>query len=130
MTLISLPKIVTERSEIHGKGLFAHERIEELTLICEEVVRNRERASSFLFDGPLRWVNHSDDPNAVLSAQFDSTTGKLRLQLVSVNVISSGEEITYDYNLAGHGGQSAPCNCGQPNCNGSFHLRTEFGEQT
>jgi len=122
MSLITLP------SEIHGRGLFADDAIDTFSLICEEVVKNVASNSAVHFDGPLRWVNHSTNPNAFLSPHFDLETGVLTLKLIAIKNITVGEEITYNYTGAGHKGVATRCTCGQPNCPGFFHLRSEFSE--
>jgi SET domain-containing protein len=121
--------LITQPSEIHGRGLFAKEEIASLSLICEEVVKALATNSAVVFDGPLRWVNHSTKPNATLLPRFDLETGVLTLKLIATKHIAVGEEITYDYMGAGHKGAPAKCNCGQPDCPGFFHLRSEFSEK-
>ncbi len=123
MNLITLP------SDIHGYGLFAKDEINNFSLICEEVVKTLALNLAVVFDGPLRWVNHSADPNAVLLPNFDLQTGVLTLKLIAIRNIEAGEEITYNYIAAGHKGDAKQCNCGQPTCPGYFHLRTEFTEK-
>lgn len=121
--------LITQPSEIHGYGLFAKEKIDNLSLICKEVVKALASNSAVVFHGPLRWVNHSINPNAILLPNFDIQTGVLTLKLVAIKDIAIGEEITYDYVGAGHKGNAAKCTCGQPGCPGYFHLRTEFSEE-
>jgi SET domain-containing protein len=126
--IIIQPALITQPSEIHGRGLFAKDAIERFSLICEEVVKNLAKNSAVVFDGPLRWVNHSVKPNAMLLPNFDIQTSVLTLKLMALRNIEIGEEITYDYIGAGHKGLAAKCNCGQPDCPGFFHLRSEFAE--
>jgi SET domain-containing protein len=121
--------LITQLSEIHGRGLFAKDEIIKLSLICEEAVKSLASNSAVIFDGPLRWVNHSVNPNAVLSPNFDIKTGILTLKLIAIRHIAVGEEITYDYIGAGHSGNKTKCSCGQPDCPGFFHLRSEFSEE-
>lgn len=125
---ILTPSLITQPSEIHGRGLFAKDALENLSLICEEVVKTLSPNSAVVFNGPLRWVNHSVNPNAVLSPNFDLRTGVLTLKLIAIRDIAIGEEITYDYIGAGHKGVASKCNCGEPGCPGFFHLRAEFSE--
>lgn len=108
--------------------MFAKEQIKKLALICEETVKTLARNSAVVFDGPLRWVNHSAKPNAFLSPNFDIQSGILTLKLFAIANIEVGEEITYDYIGAGHKGLATKCDCGQPDCPGYFHLRSEFSE--
>ncbi len=113
-------------SPIHGKGLFAEANLASLVLICEESVKLSKKG--LVFDGPLRWVNHSRNPNAFLVTKMAEDGITVQLKLFSKRKIRSGEEITYDYTSTGHQGEATGCNCGQPDCSGFFHLRIEFGE--
>jgi len=121
--------LITQLSEIHGRGLFAKDEIDNLSLICVEVVKTLASNSAVVFNGPLRWVNHNANPNAILSPHFDISTGILTLKLIAIKHIAVGEEITYDYIGAGHKGSATKCYCGQPDCPGFFHLRAEFSEE-
>jgi SET domain-containing protein len=82
--ILQQPSLITQPSEIHGRGLFAKEPLVKLALICEEVVKNLAKNSAVVFDGPLRWVNHSVKPNAILSPNFDIYTGVLTLKLIAI----------------------------------------------
>ena len=124
---LELPKFSSLPSPIHGKGLFADSPIKRDVLICTETLRIIV-GSQIQFDGPLRWVNHSSDPNSILRVEFENESDKMNLSLIAIRDISSGEEITYNYSLSGHQGKLQTCTCGNPECNGSFHLRQEFGE--
>jgi hypothetical protein len=63
---------------------------------------------------PERHVNSSCDPNTVVK-----TRGGERLVL-ALRDIPAGEEITYDYLLNCHGGQTWTCRCGSPACRGEI----------
>lgn len=60
-------------------------------------------------DNPLRYGNHSCDPNLWLA---DATTEIARRD------IAAGEELTFDYALATAVPWSMPCRCGSPLCRG------------
>lgn len=124
---LEIPKFNCLPSPIHGKGLFAGTKIGYNKLICIEILKFKAGAV-IKFDGPLRWVNHSSNPNAKLEVRFEEAGFKLNLSLISLCEICTGEEITYDYSLSGHGGNLQKCNCGAEGCTGQFHLRLEFGE--
>lgn len=112
-----------EESRIHGLGLFADKYFPIHGVIWKETLRsNRTKIED---EGPLRWANHSDDPNSLLVLNLD---GIIEASLVALKEIGEGEEITYDYNLSGHAGEKKACNCQQENCGGYFTVRTEFGE--
>lgn len=85
-------------SQIHGKGLFARkhigagERIGVLegvpTLTDGEHVLWIDENNGILVKCDLRYINHSDEPNAVY---YDT------LEVFALTDISPGEEITHDY---------------------------------
>lgn len=81
------PSLITQKSEIHGRGLFAKNLIENFALICEGSVEAAKKNSAVVLDGPLRWVNHSVNPNAVLSPNFDIKTGILVFKLIAIRDI-------------------------------------------
>ena len=113
-----------DRSSIHGLGLFAHKTFQTNNLIWyERLHRNAVRIED---EGPLRWANHSDNPNSSLILNDASS---LEVRLIALSQISVGEEITYDYNIFGHTGYKTACRCGYGACGGSFALRTEWGER-
>ena len=96
----SMNKIYVKKSSIHGNGLFAKEKINAGELIG--VVKGKPTDT----DGPyvlwvdgikgfevschLRFINHSDNPNAV----YYNT-----LEVCALRDIVAGEEITHDYQL-------------------------------
>jgi hypothetical protein len=116
----------TQPSSIHGLGLFCKQDIKRLALIWREKLRDR-LSLAYSNDGPLRWANHSADPNANLVLQ-PSEHGAT-LDLVALRDIPHGQEITYDYGAFGHTGDQAECNCGSSDCPGSFTLRKDWGEK-
>lgn len=62
---------------------------------------------------PLRFVNHSCAPNAVLRIRQG------RVEFYALRALSPGEEITADYGESHHAGQLR-CGCGAPNCRGAI----------
>jgi len=86
------------RSSIHGKGVFASRSIREGEVIGKLNARPATRNGHHVLwlsetqkvrvYCPLRYVNHSEDPNAVY---YDT------LEVVALRDIEKGEEITHDY---------------------------------
>lgn len=86
------------RSPIHGKGVFASRHIKEGeiigTLSVSPATRNGHHVlwisenQKVRVNCSLRYVNHSDEPNAVY---YDT------LEVVAIRDIEKGEEITHDY---------------------------------
>lgn len=62
---------------------------------------------------PLRHVNHSCAPNAVLRIRQG------RVEFYALRDLAAGEEITADYGLSHHDGRLA-CRCGAPRCRGAI----------
>lgn len=60
---------------------------------------------------PLRYANHSCQPNAVLKVQ------RGRIEFFAMRNIALGEEITVNYGPTHHGG-TLVCRCGAPGCAG------------
>jgi len=117
--------VVIRDSPIHGRGVFAAQRIAPGEVIidgCRDILSDEavaalsadEQAFVSVMNGrniwmrhPSRFVNHSCNPNARGDDQHD----------VALRVIEAGEEITVDY------ADEVPdlrleCNCGAPNCRG------------
>ncbi|WP_052470266.1 SET domain-containing protein [Thiolapillus brandeum] len=99
-------RLDVRQSGIHGRGVFARQDFQTGDYIgtywgtkAREVtpytlhVQN-EDGTLFLIEGRnlLRYINHSDDPNA----EFDG------IHLIARRCIVAGEEITFDYS-AGEG---------------------------
>ena len=78
-------------------------------------------------EGPLRWANHSDNPNSALI--LNTLDGLLEVSLIAIQEVEINDEITYSYNTFGHTGSKGCCNCQNTNCKGSFVLRSEWGER-
>jgi len=111
-----------EKSVIDGMGLFAGRNFKSYEVIWFEGLKKANPESG----GPLRWANHSDNPNAALVI---SHSGLFEVSLVAIQGIKKGQEVTYDYGVFGHSGHRATCKCGGPDCKGFFTLRTEWGEK-
>ena len=87
-----------DKSPIHGKGLFAARKINEGELIGELKVSPATRnghhvlwvteARRVRVLCPLKYINHSHEPNAVY---YDT------LEVIALRDIEKGEEITHDY---------------------------------
>lgn len=119
-------------SPIEGLGLFARrsfiagERIRKINVVREitpEVPLRPEHGERsdhcdypdgkiVLIGFPDRHVNHSCDPNAWLRYTADGC------ELMARRAISSGAEITCDYEMNLTGGSSWPCHCGSARCRG------------
>ena len=96
--LDSKKKIYVKKSSIHGQGLFAKEKIKTGELIG--VVKGKptdidgpyvlwiDGVKGFEVSCQLRFINHSDNPNAV----YYNT-----LEVCALRDISADEEITHNY---------------------------------
>ena len=62
-------------------------------------------------DSPLRFVNHSCAPNAVLRIRQG------RVEFFALRDIATGEELTAHYGESHHAGRLS-CRCGAPGCTG------------
>ena len=91
-------KLQVKQSTIHGKGLFAAEPIPEKENIGKlQGTQTREdgiyvlwldKQTGFKVEGDLKYINHSDTPNA---CYYDD------LSVVALRDIAAGEEITHNY---------------------------------
>jgi SET domain-containing protein len=135
-------------SGIHGRGVFATEKIPKGTVIIEykgqrsswaEAMSRPDSdpgdpAHTFLFeldDGRVidagvggnaaRWINHSCDPNC---APFERDDGRVFIE--AKRKIRRGEELSYDYRLQIEGRLSKKelaqyvCRCGADKCRGTL----------
>jgi len=90
--------VYVDKSPIHGRGLFAKRDIPKGTVIgvVEGVPAKRNgpyvlwlsEAEGIRVQCELRYINHSDTPNA---AYYDS------LEVIALRDIRRGEEITHNY---------------------------------
>lgn len=128
-----LPGIARRRSNVHGFGVFALERISKNTRVIDyagELVRNSEseaREGRYLASGCIwifrinrtwsrdaavggnlaRFINHSCRPNCWFEVV------KHTIWIRASRTIKPGEELTYDY--ATVGARTIPCRC-RPGC--------------
>jgi SET domain-containing protein len=135
-------------SGIHGRGVFAKEKICKGTVIVEYKGQRttydkaasrpdsdpRDSAHTFLFeldDGRVidasvrgnaaRWINHSCDPNCVT---FEDEDGRVFIE--AKRKIRRCEELCYDYRLNVEGRLTKreraeyACRCGSTKCRGSL----------
>jgi len=126
------PHIVRKRSDVHGVGVFARERISKNTRIVDyagELVRNRDtgprekryqaRGCIWIFrvnrlwsrDAAVggniaRFINHSCRPNCWV--EIAGTTIWIRAS----RTIDAGEELTYDYSTDGEPTIACRCRAG------------------
>jgi uncharacterized protein len=139
---------VVRRSGIHGRGVFATQKIRKGSVIIEykgqratwdEAMERPDSdpgdpAHTFLFeldDGRVidarvrgnaaRWINHSCDPNC---KTFEDEDGRVFIE--AKRKIRAGEELCYDYRLIVEGRLSKreraqyTCRCGSGKCRGSL----------
>ncbi len=91
-------KVLVRQSAIHGKGLFAKQKIRSGEVIGEIAPSPTKKSGPYVLwvseheqhhvKGPLKYINHSTKPNA---AYYDDLT------VVALADISPGEEITHHY---------------------------------
>jgi SET domain-containing protein len=95
---MSNPNVFVDDSPIHGKGLFARTFIPageeigtiegEYTASDGEYVLWLDEQTGVLVESNMRYINHSDNPNAVY---YDD------LKVCALKDINPGEEITHNY---------------------------------
>ncbi|MFC1774321.1 SET domain-containing protein [Pseudomonadota bacterium] len=95
---MSNPKVFVDDSQIHGKGLFAKTFIpagEEIGTIEGEYTESDgdyvlwvNDQTGILVESDMRYINHSDNPNA---AYYDDLT------VYALKDINPGKEITHNY---------------------------------
>lgn len=142
---------VVRHSPIHGRGVFAAQKIRKGGLIIEyKGLRSSwddamerpdsdpdDSAHTFLFeieDGTVidarargnaaRWINHSCDPNC---AAYEDDDGRVFVE--ARRKIVPAEELTYDYRLSVEGRLTKKeraqyvCRCGAKKCRGTLLRR-------
>ena len=134
MTRRGFPKIVRQRSPVHGYGVFAAETITKNRRVIDyagELIRNGKtsdaREERYLRTGCIwvfrinrawsrdaavggniaRFINHACKPNCWV--EIVDTTIWIR----AARTIRTGEELTYDYATIGE--RTIPCRC-RPGC--------------
>jgi len=125
-------KAAVQNSPIHGKGLFAVEKILKDEIVCVKggYIFDRNTMQSMpswfraaeisiaedLFIGPVRqeerdgsmiFSNHSCDPNIGVQGQ---------IIFVAMRDILPGEELTHDWATTDDDEYEINCNCGATNC--------------
>lgn len=137
-------RIAVRRSGIHGKGVYATQRIRKDSAIIEYTgerigedeanERYQDNPSTYLFmvddnifiDGlskgnAAKYINHSCEPNCVAYLEDDH-----RVMIYALKNIQPGVELTYDYQLTNEdtGPDSTPtdytCRCGAQACKGTM----------
>ncbi|MFA7243953.1 MAG: SET domain-containing protein-lysine N-methyltransferase [Patescibacteria group bacterium] len=112
------------QSKIHGIGIFATENIaagKKFYDVPMDNIHSKPKSGyakigkNKFVDDPeiLNYMNHSCDPKAELILGDEVCLNALK-------PISTGDEITCDYNKTEQGGEKMPCNCGSENCRGFF----------
>jgi len=71
----------------------------------------------------LPFTDHSCAPNC--ETQKWTVNGDTRIGLFALHDIESGEELTFNYNLASDGETRKACLCGAPNCSGFIGLKAQ-----
>ena len=112
---VAIPELV-KIGEIRGEAISVeeariratrHERIMIVELSARRAIDFTKSAD------PMRFTNHSCQPNARLSIENG------RVEFYALRVIAAGEELTVDYGETHHGG-TLPCRCGAPGCRGAL----------
>ena len=128
------PKATIQPSPIHGRGLFAVERIARGEVVCVKGghVFDRRRLEELaprlgpaeiqigegLFIGPVReeeregsmiFSNHSCEPNIGVRGQ---------IVFVAMRDVAAGEELTHDWATTDDDTYEMDCRCGAPSCRG------------
>lgn len=96
---MSFPKTYAAKSGIHGRGLFAGEKIQKGTVIgqCEVTATKKNGAYVLWIDdgndgyrvhNSMKFINHAEKPNAVYYDDFS---------VVALKTIKKDEEITHYY---------------------------------
>jgi uncharacterized protein len=144
--------VEVRRSNVHGLGVFATQRIVKGTRIIEYVgervshdeadrryeVKDANDSHTFLFivdsktvidagvDGnDARFFNHSCDPNC------ESVVENKRVFIEAIRTVESGAELTYDYQIQREDDdpdnidEVFACRCGFPQCRGTMLWPTE-----
>lgn len=64
-----------------------------------------------IMNPPGRFVNHSCRPSAA-----SKESSKKKVPYIALRAVKKGEEITVDYRISAHTGNSWKCHCGSKNC--------------
>jgi hypothetical protein len=124
-----LKKLVRVGPTHVGQGVFAARRLRSGIVIVEikgDVLDDHPADPSYCMElptgkllepaAPLRFVNHSCDPNCELFYWFDEDKGlqEDRLWLQTIRSIEPGEELSIDYCWPADA--AIPCRCGAQEC--------------
>ncbi|MEY4752927.1 MAG: hypothetical protein RJA44_602 [Pseudomonadota bacterium] len=102
--------------EIRGESISVREarkRVRGQARIMMVEISDKRAIDATLSTDPLRYTNHSCQPNTVLRIRGG------RVELYAMRAIALGEELTADYGETHHGGKLS-CRCGAPNCRGAL----------
>lgn len=102
--------------EIRGESISvkeANRRVRGQARIMMIEVSDKRAIDATNSTDPLRYTNHSCQPNTVLRIRGG------RVELYAMRAIALGEELTADYGETHHAGKLACC-CGAPNCRGAL----------
>jgi len=114
-----------------GRGVFARRRIAAGVVVGEvkgTVLFDHPDDSSYVMElgsgrlldpaPPLRYVNHSCDPNCELFYWVEDgrVSQEDRLWLQTIRLIEPGQELSIDYSWPADA--AIPCKCGAANCRG------------
>ena len=145
------PKVKIVRTLHRGWGLVLREPVSAGDFVVEyagEIIDERESAARLLHDKQIgeenfylmeisnnyvidakykgsiaRFINSSCHPNCETQRWVDASTGETRVGIFAIHDIPIGTELTYDYNFAHFGDESATsfvCMCGHPLCRGTL----------
>jgi SET domain-containing protein len=146
----SAPRVEVRESPIHGKGVFAVERIPKgsrvLEYMGERVAAGKAYARyaatvpfhTFLFDlddgrvvdggvggNESRFINHSCQPTC------EAYVERGRIYIYARRLIAAGRELSLDYAFEPEGdggvGSAYSCQCGSSRCRGSMESRRTRG---
>ena len=127
----SLSELVRTGETHVGRGVFARRRLAAGFIVGEiqgRVLDRHPEDSSYVMElageklldpaPPLRFVNHSCDPNCELFywVEDDPRIQDERLWLQTIRMIEPGEELLIDYSWPADA--AIPCRCGAANCRG------------
>jgi SET domain-containing protein len=137
---INSDKFIVKKSEISGKGLFATQRIQKGDIIYEieghihefhseddtwsmphAVSYDKNKWINPLPTNPLRYTNHSCNPNSAVIEKIEGINKK-KLYLIALKNIKSEQEIVFDYSLCEEDPETVmgKCRCGNKNCRGEI----------
>jgi SET domain-containing protein len=126
--------VITGKSKIHGKGLYAKKRIPARRkigsmageIISKKAARQKAKVNESIsivelwngkaldasvINNDLRYINHSCQPNTYMR-----NIGN-HVEFYALRSIKTNEELTCNYGPTHHDG-TRQCKCGAPNCKG------------